>query len=189
MSSNEIEIGLPEKMELIDHGTHLELVQRWFGSKIVFITLFAIAWDAFLIGWYSTGDSSTDPMAVYFPLLHVAAGVGINYYALAGWFNRTHISISSAAIGVRSGPIPWPANKQIQSTDVTQLYAKEKISHSRSGISVTYEVRVVTKDGRNVKLVSGLETSEQALYIEQQIEKYLRIENKTVRGEIGNTSS
>lgn len=189
MSSNEMEIGLPEKLELIQHGTHIELVQRWFGSKIVVITLFAVIWDAILINWYLVAGSNRDPMAFYFPLLHVAAGIGISYYALAGWFNRTHILISSAAIEARSGPLPWFGNKKIQSTDIKQLYAKENISESRRGTSVTYEVHVITNDGRNLKLLGGLDTSEQALYIEQQIEKYLGIENKPVRGEIGSISA
>ena len=34
------------------------------------------------------------------------------------------------------------------------------------------------------KLVSGLLSSEEALFIEQEIEKYLRIDDEPVRGEI-----
>jgi Tfp pilus assembly PilM family ATPase len=67
--------------------------------------------------------------------------------------------------------------------DLKQLYAKEKVSSSRNGTSITYEVHV-TRSGRNIKLVSGLESSEQAVYIEQEIEKYLNIKDIPVKGEL-----
>ena len=65
-----------------------------------------------------------------------------------------------------------------------QLYGKEKISRSRNSTSVSYELRAVTKSGRNIKLVGGLESQEQAIFIEQKIEKYLRIEDIPIPGEI-----
>jgi hypothetical protein len=48
----------------------------------------------------------------------------------------------------------------------------------------TYEVRAVTQEGRNTKLVGGLETSEQALSIEQAIEKRLGIRDVPVAGQL-----
>ena len=42
----------------------------------------------------------------------------------------------------------------------------------------------MTKSGRNIKLVGGLESQEQAIFIEQKIEKYLRIEDAPVPGEL-----
>lgn len=44
---------------------------------------------------------------------------------------------------------------------------------------------MITNSGNDTKLLSGLKTSEQALYVEQEIEKYLGIKNKPVRGELG----
>jgi hypothetical protein len=68
---------------------------------------------------------------------------------------------------------------------VKQLYSKEKISRGRNSTTTTYEVHAVTHTGKNVKLLSGLESSEQALYIEQEIERYFRIEDAPVKGQIG----
>jgi len=184
MTGAAIDIGLPEKIEFIDHVSHIEIVRTWFGMQFLLLTAFAVFWDGFLFFWYSSLPADGPLIAALFPLLHVGVGVGITYYALAGWFNRTHIYVGQGRIGVRHGPLPWPGNKEINAIDVKQLYAKEKVSRSEDSTSVTFELRVVTKGGRNVKLVGGLETQEQAIFIEQKIEKHLRIEDAPVAGEI-----
>lgn len=55
---------------------------------------------------------------------------------------------------------------------------------SRSGGSATYEIHAITHSGRTIKPVSGLESSEQALFIEQEIEKHLNIKDTPVKGEL-----
>lgn len=184
--TNEVDIGLPEKLEVVRHGSHVEIVRKWFGWQIVVMTGFAIFWDAFLINWYTQVVPRGDRMAMYFPLVHVAVGIGITYYVVAGWCNRTHIVVGNGNVSVRHRPIPWFGNTKVDASNLRQLYAKEHVTRSRrGGESSSYEVRAVTHDGRNMKLVSGLETSEQALYIEQEIERYLGIKDAPVVGQIG----
>lgn len=180
-----IELGLPDKLEIFHRGSSMEIVRKWFGWQIVFMTVFAMFWDGFLFIWYSKVGDSEEPMAMYFPLLHIAAGIGLTYYVVAGWLNRTYIRVSCGKIAVRHGPIPWVGNKELEVSNLKQLYAKEELSRSGRGTTATYEVHAITHNGRNIKLVSGLETSEQALYIEQEIEKCLGIEDIPVKGEIG----
>ena len=183
-----IDIGLPEKIQFFDHRSYIEIVQTWFGWEILILAAFAIFWDGFLFFWYNNLPQEVPLIAVLFPLLHVGVGVCLTYYVLAGWFNRTHIFANNQQIGVRHRPLPWFGNKDIEASDLTQLYAKEKISTSYSmygsATSTTYEVRAVTKSGRNIKLVGDLATQEQAIFIEQQIKKYLSIEDVSVPGEI-----
>ena len=138
--------------------------------------------------WYSELPLNAPLVAVLIPLIHVGVGVGITYYVAAGWLNRTHITADYQKISIRHGPLPWFGNKNIEAWDLKQLYAKEKISrsHGRHGSSTrtSYAVRAVTKSGRNIKLVGGLTTQEQAIFIEQKIEKYLGIKDASVPGEI-----
>ena len=179
-----IEHGLPDKFELLHHGSHIEIVRKWFGWQIVLMTPLAMLWCGTLFNLYSEVGESGEPMPIS-PLLHVAVGIGLIYYVVAGWLNRTHIFVSRGKIAVRHRPIPWLGNKELKASNVRQLYVKEKFLRSRRGPYVTYQVHALTRTRRNIKLVSGLETSEQALYIEQEIEKYLGIEDIPVEGEIG----
>jgi len=101
-----IELGLPDKLELYNHGSSIEIVRKWFGWNIVIMTAFALVWDMIIYELYSNTDICKDPMNFYFPLLHVAAGIGMTYYAIAGWFNRTHIQVSNGKIAIFHSPVP-----------------------------------------------------------------------------------
>jgi hypothetical protein len=180
-----MELGLPDKLELRHEGSGIEIIRKWFGWRVLMMTGFAVFWNVFLVSWYSIALPSGNMMMTLFPLIHVAVGVGIAYGALAGWVNTTRIRVDQGRIAVRHGPLPWLGNKDLDGSTLKQLYSKEKISRGRNSTTVTYEVHALTANGRNEKLLSGLESSEQALYIEQEIERYFRIEDAPVRGQIG----
>ena len=179
-----ISIGLPEKMTLVDHGNYIEIIRKWFSWKFAALAAFAVFWNGALISLYSGMSSDTPLLTVLFPLLHVGAGIAIAYYALAGCLNRTHVYASKDLVGIRHRPIPWLGNKDVPASDIKQLYVTEKASKGRHGPWTTYEVRVVTNSGRNIKLIGGLDAKEQALYLEQKIEDYLDIEDQHVAGQV-----
>ena len=180
-----IEVGFPEGLDVVHHGSHVELVLKWFSWKIVAMTGFAIFWDGFLINWYVQVAPGADPMATYFPLIHVAVGLAITYYVIAGWCNRTHILVGQGKVAVRHSPLPWFGSMETSASNLKQLYTQERVRQSRrGGGSTTYEVRAVTQDGRNTKLVGGLDTSEQVLSIEQEIEKRQGIRDVPVHGQM-----
>jgi hypothetical protein len=184
MSGDSLEIGMPDKIDLRQMGSDLVITRKWFGLKTLMMTAFVIFWNGFLIFWYSKAMQGGELMVKLFPLLHVGVGVWLTYYALAGYVNKTYIRINYEKISVRHRPMPYWGHKTILSRDIKQLYTKEKISRSSKRQTVTYEVHALTQSGRSMKLVPYMETSEQALFVEQEIEKFLRIKDKPVRGEI-----
>jgi hypothetical protein len=184
MSGNTFEMGMPDKIAIRQMGADLVITRKWFGLKTLMMTAFVIFWDGFLVFWYSKATQSGDLMVKLFPLLHVGVGVWLTYYTLAGYVNKTYIRINYEKLSVRHSPLPYWGHKTILSRDIRQLYSKEKISRSSKNQTVTYEVHAMTQEGRSIKLVPYLETSEQALFVEQEIEKFLGIKDKPVRGEI-----
>ncbi|MDM7862309.1 hypothetical protein QTP81_17005 [Alteromonas sp. ASW11-36] len=178
-------IGLPDKIQLEKHLNYIHITRKWFGIQFVFFTAFAVFWNAFLFYFYAGMDEDTDNFTRFLPILHVIAGIAISYYAIAGWVNKSHIFVSKQMLEIQHKPLPWIGNKQFRATDLKQLYAKEKISNNRNGTHVTYEVHAILTNGKNAKLLGGLDSSEQALYIEQEIEKYLGIKDTAVRGALG----
>jgi hypothetical protein len=180
-----MDIGLPEKLSLQRFPDYIHISRKWFGFQVIFMTVFAVFWNFFLVNFYANMSENADIFARLFPLIHVAVGIGITYYVIAGWFNTSNVVVSKNTIEINHKPVPWFGNKKLKSTELKQLYAKEKVNRNNNGTTVTYEVHAVLNSGNNLKLLSGLETSEQALYIEQEIEKYLNIKNAPVRGEIG----
>ena len=175
-----VEVGLPDKMHIDRTYDSLTITRKWFGFDTILITAFAIIWNIFIISFDSL------------PLLHAFAGVCISYIALTRWLNKTTIKISKHRIEIKHSPLPWFNNKKLNALDIKQVYGKKKLSrntlasNTNSTISsVSYEVHIITHRGQDTKILCDLSTSEQALYIEQEIEKYLNIKNQPVQGELG----
>ncbi len=189
MSNEFAEIGIPDNILVDKDFQHLRIVRKWFGFKFIILTLFVIVWDAFLINWYYMAFSSSfqdafDLMFVLFPLLHVAVGLGLTYYVIAGYLNKTFIDVDFNSITVKHGPVPFWGNKKVSSKIIKQLYCKRDDFPSSRNAYRAFAVHAITSDRRNIKLLSGLDNSEQALFIEQEIENFLKIEDKPVKGEI-----
>ena len=69
---------------------------------------------------------------------------------------------------------------------IEQVYCRQVEQDDYSFGSVkayTYDVHYITKRGGDVVLVKGLDTYEQALFIERQIERMYQITDTTVVGE------
>lgn len=178
-----VELGLPDKLEFYDFGSFIEIVRKWFGLKIVVFTCFALVWDLLLFDMFSNPQMRGNLVEFLSKLPHLAAGIGLNYYVIAGWFNRTHVQVSDGKIIIFHEPLPWYGDMELYTNELKQLYTKKKIYGGEVGPYTLYEVHVLTTHGRDIKLLRGLETSEQARYIEQKIEKYLHIEDRPVKDE------
>ena len=188
-STEVAQVPIPTDISLQRDGSTLVLSWRWFNFVHIFMLFFCLAWDSFLIFWYAIALGSGAPggmdlIMVIFPLGHVAVGIGLSWSTLAGFLNRTVIRASSQSLSIKHAPIWMPGQKEIPRGELTQLFCREKINRSRNGVSVSYEVNALLKNGQEVKLVS-LTRPEQAAFIEQRIESHLGITNRPVQGEMG----
>ncbi len=138
MNEIPIDIGLPEKMQFRDHTSHIEIIRTWFGWKVVAASVFAVVWNGFLVVWYGHALRSGNLLVILFPILHVAVGVGLTYFVIAGWLNRTRITTDYGSVSVRHYPVPWIGNMTIEAFDLRQLYAKESSSMFQRN-HMTYE--------------------------------------------------
>jgi hypothetical protein len=178
-----IEVPLPDHVSLEHGASGLVLIHRWFRPIYIFMALFCLFWDGFLIYWYfGIPIQATRPAIFYwFPLGHVAVGLGLTYSTIAGFVNRTLIGVSQGEITIRHTPLPWLGGRRIQAGEIKQFYCEE-IRGSES--SSTFQVCAVRNDGNKLKLLTGLPSSDVALYFEQRIERQLGIEDRHVPGEL-----
>jgi hypothetical protein len=100
--------------------------------------------------------------------------------------NTSTISIRSNEITVVHEPLPWiNRNKTFDARDITQLYS-ETYEMGKQNNNPVYAFRVMMqlKDGKTTKLLSGLKNAEQALFIEQETEKFLRLKDRSMPNEL-----
>jgi hypothetical protein len=176
----------PPGVWIEDDGDRRRIVRRWFTWVIVFLVFFCIAWDGFLVFWYSMVLEGDAPwiMAV-FPIIHLAVGVGLTYFTLAGLFNRTVVEVANGRLLVRHGPVPWPGNRDLDPLEVRQIYCTDAVNTGRYGqIYHRYVVNALLADQRTVPLLTGLDDRITALFYKQQLEGWLRLKPEHVPGAV-----
>lgn len=178
------DIPLPQGIELKKDILGLMITRRWYTRNIIFLTVFTVFWDGFMLFWYGVSFASGQYSMALYGSLHALIGIFLTYKVITGYVNKTYIQVDSRSISIRHGPVPALGNKNIGARDIRQLYSKETIQSSRRGVSYRYDLYAITGSGKHIKLLSGLESAEQVLYIEQQMESFLHIKDEPVSGEI-----
>ncbi len=168
---------IPEGLDLVTASDGIIIRQVWLTWKIAPLALFAIVWDTFLFFWYSQVLSRPNPpfMAVFFPIGHIAVGIGLSYYVLAALVNKTDIVISGSGVRVTTGPAPWIGNKEVRIEEITDVVVRER-SGNRG--STNYTVMYADHSRREKKLVASLSESDQAEFVAQTIRDSLGLGDK-----------
>lgn len=178
------EIPMPENFAVYHVGDLLQLVRRWFTPSHIFVLLIAIFWNGFNVVF---GAFSLIPgvcIMLLFQLPFIAIGVFLLYWALAGFVNRTTIQVGQGWLVTKHTPLPWWGEAQIEAAQIVQCYTYEKVTYGRNGVSRSYEVHAILRDRTDKIIVKDLPNPPQALYIEQEVERYLRIKDEPIRGEL-----
>lgn len=178
-------VPMPEGLRVEDTGLGLRIVRSWWHPMFIFLLFFCVAWNGFLVFWFQMTASTNAPWIFkLFPIGHVAVGLGLAYFVLAGFLNRTVIEVSDRELEVRHEPLPWPGSRKLPAASLAQLYCQEHRRHGQHGsVHCTYQLHAIDTAGRKQKLLSGMSEADQALYIEQVIEDRLGIEDRAVTGE------
>ena len=180
------EIRLPKGFELNYFDEYMQITRVWHGLQTYALLLFALIFNGLWIGngfveiLFSERDLLTKLSSLIFPLI----GLGVLYFTIATWLNKTQIYVSKNSIEVKHKPVPWFGNKRIKADNIEQFFVEEKLKGSSNGNRrYSYSVLGLTSENVQVKLISGLEFQDQARYIEKTIEDYLGIENVKIEGE------
>lgn len=180
---------IPTGVRVTDDGFIRKLEFRWFTPAAFGLLLFCIAWDSFLVFWYSMafggaaqGNGGFDWVMVVFPIVHVAVGVGTTYTTLCLFVNRTTVSVG-VRLRVVHGPLFWPGQVSLPADAVTAVYCEDVVRRGKGGTSVTYTVKVVAGDGREVTLLTAIDGLPKAKFFERQLEAWLGLPPTVVPGE------
>jgi hypothetical protein len=181
-------LARPAYMHVDRQGRRLLIRWRWFTAANLGMAIFCIAWDSFLIFWYSTAFHSrhTPWLMIVFPIGHLAVGVGLTYATLCGFFNHTAMEISPDGLTVRHGPLPSRGNRQLAASQIRQPFCERSSSmqsSNRNNSTPTYSLSAILNDGSKVKLVRGVRELTDARYLERQIELAMNIAPQPVAGE------
>jgi hypothetical protein len=175
-----------KRLDLSRTNYELAISYRWRNPVAYFLIFFCLFWDGFLVMWYGIGltvGSDMPVMFFLFPLIHVGVGIGLTYYTICLFVNKTLIRADQRTLSVKHGPLPWPkGNKEIAVRDLQQLFVQEKSGNKGHKYHI---LSAQLKDGKMVTLLPNVSaTPEELLHLERSIEDYVGISDQPVIGEM-----
>ena len=177
-----VRVPRPATLVVQEEGDIRVLRRRWFRPVYLFLLFFCIAWDSFLVFWYTMALAMPamggfDILAVVFPIAHVAVGVGLTYFVIAGFLNKSYVGVAADRLYVRHRPVPWPGNRDLPTAAVKEVYV-EQSSHTQTRhnepVQYQYNLNAVVDDGKTAKLLGGLDLPE-AQYAAQTLNDWLNL--------------
>lgn len=182
-------VAMPSSFSMEERRNQLVISRRWFSlRKLPAVIACGILLVVLISAFLSEPVPGLPPMTIV-TLLMGAIYLFFLYKVLADLFNFTEFCINRSMVSVKHGPFWWPGNREVSTRSIDQLYCEEEIStvrvngHRRE--KITYTVMLIdAKTRERLKLVSGIAEPEHARFIEQEIERFLGIEDRPVSGEM-----
>jgi len=160
------------------HADHMLLIRKWRGWGVLGATLVAVVLVVFLFTvYFSSGDLNVKESTLLFSFACLVA-LSV-YYAVANWINTTYISIGKSLIKINHEPLPWFGTKNILNPGIIGVTAKTEVTVTDGGRSTNHMVNMTLRNGVTFSLLEDLELEEHALYLEEEIKKYLGIEENS----------
>ncbi len=180
-------IPRPEALHIQGGRSSVRITRKWFSYKYLPMLFFCCLWDGFLVFWYGIAFAAGAPLIFkIFPVFHVLIGVWLTYTTLAGLINRTYLDLDANELAVWHEPLPWSGEITLPIREVKQLFVKQTTkkvkSEHESGLQ--YELHAVMQTGETKMVLGELDSPEIPLYLEQQMEKWLRLTDRPVAGEM-----
>lgn len=182
------EIMLPTGFETFHTLSTLDIEFNWRQSAkgLGFFIFFALFWNGILSIFVVLALVTGAYEILLFASIHLLIGIALIYYILTVILNKTHIIVSRNKILVEHRPLrlPFYPNRILTATEVDQLFIKRYASSRTNGQpNYAFSVEARLRTGSDLTLVKGLRQPEQATYIEQQIEKFLHIDDRSMEDE------
>lgn len=172
-------VPLPSPFVVSHEGGAFKVRWPWRTTGKLVVYGFGLLTNLVLLAFFSRRG--------FAPFLAVHAGVTLIFAltVLLHLVNSTELTLGSGQFELRHGPIPWFGNRRLSTAMFDQLYVREVMHTHKNGVSYTYELRALRRNGeKELRLVRGLREPDQALWLEQQLELRLGIVDRPVEHEV-----
>lgn len=184
------EMIMPEGTDVLPLSDSLDIRINWFKSHsksgFGFLTFFTLMWNGMIGFMASQALASGAAIALAGMSLHIIAGMVMLYWLLSVLINKTDIIVKQDEIRISQSPLknPFKKDRVIKASDLKQLYVTKYVKSTTNGEpNYAYALYAIRNNGRKVKVIDGM-NKETQLYLEQEIERFLRLPDESVRGSI-----
>ena len=179
-------IEMPDGIEVLKLRSALDIFIKWRTSKYTFLKLFTIIWDMVVIPFVVIAIVTGNWIMLAIISVHLAVAVGLTYLMIARMLNTTEINVNQYRLQMEHKPIPMPFYgwNSISVEDVDQVFCQRYVGSTTNNVpNYAFKVMVKLKNGNTKRLLQGLTEAQQALYVEQEIEEFLKIKDRRIAGD------
>ena len=166
-------------------GDVLTLELRWFRRGDLRLIPPTLLFNAIVVAWFAIALNVSAAFAA-FGLLHLLVGLWLALYCACHLVNKTTVTVHrTGPIKVAHGPIPVLRRRTVDGRFVQLDLRVGRPSMWTSQRSVhAFEVWATQHDGARQCLLGGIDDRAHALYLEQEIERFLDLPHRSVDGGI-----
>ena len=176
----------PDRFKMQQFPDAVEISYHWWQRYHWGLIGINLIWNGFMALWITIALSTGEYQMLLCGSIHILVGLGLFYALITGAVNRTRIRIEEHGLNIIHRPIPTYGNpdKRIDRRSIEQVYCQRRLSHEQNEKPVyVFDVHYVAKGAADAVLVKGLETHEEALFVEQYIESLYHLDDEAVGGE------
>jgi len=179
-------VELPSNVQASKLKDTLIIKIKWRRSVVehLLFTTVSIAWTiGAIVLLYSTLNHGQLLASVLFACIVLLPALLFSYIAFSDWLNYTLVEVKNNKLNIAYKPLPWPGNTVLDKANIEQLYVQEEVHKNKNGTTARlYHLMLSTHNDELFTLLDCLQSAEQALYLEQEIEAFLGIEDRRVEG-------
>ncbi len=182
------EVLLPAGIESYstDHELDFEINWRKTSKGIGFFVFFTLFWNG-IVGIFVIMALATGEWKMLLGVsIHLLIGICLLYYVLANMLNTTYITVRRGKLSVEHLPLRFPfyPDRFIPVANIEQVFVERYVaSKTNNNPDFAFRVKLIETNQNRINLVKGLKQPNHALYIEQEIEKFLKIQDKVIEEE------
>jgi hypothetical protein len=150
---------IPPKVTIVDSENRQVLVYCW-GRPEYWLVLVMLCSTVLSRGWLGLSLGSKIFLSIF------------SYVALASTLNRTIVEVSKGTLSVRHRPMPWRGNCSLPIDGIESVYCGWIESTKWKRI---YDIRILTKTGKSLTIVSSIREESIAQSIVVQLKKWLLV--------------
>lgn len=165
---------LPRGISLREGPRGLEISRRWLNTNTIILTIITLLFGGGAICFSFLTYKMYEPFTLVGAISFWLFAIPLSYICLAFYMNTTTITMSGSQLIIEHSPIPAPGVKALPLDDVKRIYTKERSVYGNGYTRIYYDSYIIQK-GRHIKILSGLTSREQSLFIEEVMGRYLRL--------------
>ena len=185
------EMIMPEGTDVLELSDSLDIRLDWLKSHpqgtLGFLTFFTVIWNGILAVMVAGALAAGSFESITFMSLHLLVGMGLIYYLSTIYLNYTDIIVNRSYIEISHRPLknPFVRSKRIEIDELDQLHVSKYVASTTNGNpNYAYALYATLKtNGKKIQLIKGMNRETQ-LYLEQEIERYLKIKDRPVQNAV-----